>query len=97
MNNKRIYENIIILKGEFTEEQYKNALKEIKEYIEKIEIKKMEEIGRKKLAYEVGKNKEGYFVIFYLKAIEQEIEDLQRYYRMNSNILKFLVVKKYNR
>lgn len=95
MNNKRIYENVIILKGTFTETEYKKALTEIKKYIEKIEIKKIEEIGKKKLAYEVDGNKEGYFVIIELRATEQEVLELERYYRINSNVLKFIVVRKY--
>lgn len=97
MNKKRIYENVIILRGTFTEEDYKKALAEIKKYIEKIEIKKIEEIGKKKLAYAVDGNKEGYFVILELKATEQEVFELERFYRINSNVLKFMVVRKYRR
>lgn len=97
MNNKRIYENVLILKGEFTEEQYAKALEKIKKHIEPIELMKIDEIGKKKLAYEVKKNKEGYFVIFYLKAKEQEILELERFYRINGDILKFMTVRKYKR
>ncbi len=97
MNNKRIYENVIILKGTFTQEEYKKSLSEIKEYIEPLEIIKVEEIGKKNLAYEVDKNKEGYFVIFYLKATEQDIVKLEKFYRINSDILKFMTVRRYKR
>ena len=37
MNKKRIYENVIILRGTFTEEEYKKALEKIKEYLAKYE------------------------------------------------------------
>ena len=97
MNKKRIYENVIILRGTFTEEEYKKALEKIKEYLAKYEIKKIEEIGKKKLAYEVDKNNEGYYVIIELRATEQEVLELERFYRLNDNVLKFLIVKKYKR
>lgn len=97
MNKKRIYENVIILRGTFTEEDYKKALEKIKEYLAKYEIKKIEEIGKKKLAYEVDKNNEGYYIIIELKATEQEVFELERFYRINDNVLKFLIVKKYKR
>ena len=41
MNKKRIYENVIILRGTFTEEEYKKALEKINEYLAKYEIEKM--------------------------------------------------------
>lgn len=97
MNNKRIYENIIILRGTFTEEDYKKALEKIKEYLAKYEIKTIEELGKKKLAYEVEKNNNGYFAIIELRATAEEILELERFYRINDNVLKFLIVKKYKR
>lgn len=97
MNKKRIYETVIILRGTFTEEDYKKALEKIKEYLAKHEIEKIEEIGKKKLAYEVDKNNEGYYVIMELRVTEQEVLELQRYYRINNDILKFMIVRKYRR
>ena len=97
MDKKIIYENIIILRGTFTEEEYKKALEKIKEYLAKYEIEKIEELGKKRLAYEVDKNNMGYYIIIELKATEQEILELERFYRINGDVLKFLIVKKYNR
>ena len=97
MDKKIIYENIIILRGTFTEEDYKKALEKIKEYLAKYEIEKIEKIGKKKLAYEVDKNNEGYYVIIELRATEQEVLELERFYRINDDVLKFLIVKKYKR
>lgn len=94
MKSKTIYENVIILKGTFTEDQYQKSLARIRKHIEPIEVTKVEEIGKRKLAYEVEKNNEGYFVIVELKATEQEILELERFYRINSDILKFMLVKK---
>lgn len=97
MNDKRIYENVIVLNGEFTEKQYKTALKQIKKHLEPLEIKKLDEKGKRKLAYAVGKNNTGYFVVLEIRATEQEILEIERYYRVNSDILKFMTVRKYRR
>ena len=85
------------MRGTFTEEEYKKALEKIKEYLAKYEIEKIEELGKKRLAYEVDKNNMGYYIIIELKATEQEILELERFYRINGDVLKFLIVKKYNR
>lgn len=97
MNNKKIYENVIIIKGEFTEEQYKKSLAKIKKNVEPFGIKELDEKGKKKLAYSVGKNNTGYFVVLEIRATEQEILEIERYYRVNSDILKFMSVRKYRR
>ena len=59
MENKNKYENVIIITGGFTQEEYKKSLKNITEKIKNIiDIEIIEEIGKKKLAYEVKKNTE---------------------------------------
>ncbi len=94
MEKKNIYEMIQILKGTFTNEEYKKAFNSIKDYLSKYEIKEIEELGKKRLAYEVKKNKEGYYIIFIIKANQNDILEIERYFRINEDILKFIIVKK---
>ena len=94
MEKKNIYEMIQILKGTFTKEEYRKAFNSIKDYLSKYEIKEIEELGKKRLAYEVRKNKEGYYIIFILKANQDDILEIERYCRINEDILKFIIVKK---
>lgn len=94
MENKNSYENVIIIKGTFTEEEYKQALNKIKDKVKELaELEKIEEIGLKKLAYEVKKNRTGYYVIIYFKSTSQDVLELERYYRINDDVLKFIIVK----
>ena len=97
MNNKKLYETIYILKGSFTEKEYKQKFNNVQKYLSKYNIEKVEEIGKRKLAYEVNKETNGYFVIVEVRATEEEIAEIQRYYRINGDIIKFLVVKKYRK
>lgn len=97
MNNKKLYETIYILKGSFTEDEYKQSFNKVQNFLSKYNIEKVEEIGKRKLAYEVDQETNGYFVIVEIRATEEEIAEVQSYYRINSDIIKFLVVKKYRK
>lgn len=92
MKNK--YESIIIISGKLIEEDYKKSLESIIERIKSfIEIEKIEEIGKKKLAYEVKENKEGWYVVFYFNAQSQAISELERIYRITDDVIKFMTIR----
>ena len=78
MNNKKLYETIYILKGSFTEDEYKQKFNNVQKYLSKYNIEKVEEVGKRKLAYEVDQETNGYFVIVEIRATEEEIAEIQR-------------------
>lgn len=95
MENKNLYESVIIIKGIFTEDEYRQALNEIIEKIKTIiDITKIDEIGLKNLAYEVKKNKKGYYVVIYYKATSQAVLEIERIFRITEYIIKFITVRK---
>lgn len=97
MENKNIknYETVIIINGSYTEKEYQEALDKVKNYMKDlIEIKKVEEMGLRKLAYEIKKQKTGYYTIVEFKSVEENIKELERFYRINDDVLKFIVVRK---
>ena len=57
-------------------------------------VESVEEMGKRKLAYEVKKNKEGYYVLFNFDAEPASIAELERNYRITDEIIKFITVKK---
>ena len=59
-------------------------------------MEKVEQIGKKKLAYSVRNNTEGYYIIFEFTTLEEQIRELERYFRITEEILKFIVVRKDN-
>lgn len=93
--NRKIYETIFILKGTFTDDEYKTAFESVMKFLKQYEIKKVQEIGKKKLAYEVRKNQYGYYTIVDLRIFESDVKDIERYYKINSDILKYIICKKY--
>ncbi len=54
----------------------------------------VEELGKKKLAYEIKKHKEGNYVVINFEANPELIKELERIYRITDEIIKFIVVRK---
>ena len=57
------------------------------------EILKTDEIGDRDLAYEINKRKRGRYLLFTLKADPAKITALDRVFKLNANLLRFLFVK----
>ena len=95
MENLKKFENVIIINGSYTQKNYTKVLDIVKDYIKDLaEIEKIEELGLKRWAYEVQGQKNGYYVIFEIKATQENIKNLERFYRINDDVLKFIVVRK---
>ena len=88
------YETIMILTKD-NEKLRKDAIEKIENYIkEKGKLESSDDMGLKKLAYEVKKNKEGYYYLINFEMRPDDIYELERIYRITDEILKFIIVKK---
>ncbi|MDR0503939.1 MAG: 30S ribosomal protein S6 [Treponema sp.] len=58
-----------------------------------VEIERTDEIGDRDLAYEVKKRKRGKYVLFIIKADPAKIAVLDRIFKLNANLLKYLFVR----
>ena len=59
-------------------------------------VESVENMGKKRLAYEIKKQKEGTYILFNFEAKPDSIKELERVYRITDDIMKFIVVKKEN-
>ena len=92
MNN---YESIIIINPNVEEEKMKALIERFTTLINSDgKVEKVDEKKKKKLAYEIGKNKEGNYVVFDFTANPGLIAELERNYRITDEIIKFIVIKK---
>ena len=57
-------------------------------------VESVENMGKKTLAYEIKKCKEGIYLLFNFEAKPDSIAELERVYRITDDIIKFIVVKK---
>jgi len=62
-----------------------------------VEIEKTDEIGDRDLAYEVKKRKRGKYVLFTIRADPAKIVSMDRVFKLNPNLLKYLFVNIENR
>jgi small subunit ribosomal protein S6 len=91
----RRYETIFIASPTLTDEQ----AEELVRYFEGIiaeqggELLKTEKWGRKKLAYEVQKFSEGYYVLFNMNAGRNLIAELERRFRNHDSVIKYISVR----
>lgn len=56
-------------------------------------VQKVEEWGKRRLAYEIGKKQYGYYLHMRFTAPEAVIALLEREYRLNESILRFLTIR----
>jgi small subunit ribosomal protein S6 len=92
--SNRVYESAVLINAALEDEQIQSIISHIKEIIVNSggEIKDIEDWGRKRLAYMVKKSKIGYYVIFRLNAPPNIISKLERYYKLDESILRFLTI-----
>ena len=89
------YESVIIINPSVDEEGIKSLIKKFTDIINNDgKVESVDEIGKKRLAYEIMKNKEGYYTVFNFEAKPELIAELERNYRIDDSVMKFITVKK---
>src|SRR5574344_1500587 len=87
------YESVVIINPAIEEDAVKKITDNFEAMINKDgKVEKVDMLGKKKLAYEVKKNKEGYYAIFYFEAKPELITELERNYRISDDVIKFMTV-----
>ena len=89
------YESIIIINPSLEEQGVKEVITKFTDLINNDgKVENVEEVGKKKLAYEIKKQSEGYYVIYTFEANPEFISELERIYRITDDIMKFITVRK---
>ncbi|MDU7692827.1 MAG: 30S ribosomal protein S6 [Helicobacter sp.] len=89
------YETMFIVRPTLSEDEIHAKISFYEEAITKNggEIVKRQDMGMRNLAYEIKKQKRGYYVVIYFKAPSQLVLELERLYRINEDILRFIIIK----
>ncbi|MCX6174435.1 MAG: 30S ribosomal protein S6 [Ignavibacteriales bacterium] len=92
---KRTYESVVIINATLEDEQVEATISRVQETItthggELIELDKW---GRKRLAYPIKKSKSGYYVVFRFSATTDLVATLERNYRLDENIIRYLTIQ----
>ncbi len=88
------YESIIIIDQNVDEEGMKALISRFTDLINtEGKVSEVKELGKRKLAYEIKRNKEAFYVVFEFEAKPELIAELERNYRITDEVIKFIVVK----
>ena len=90
-----IYESIFIINANLTDDETNGVIKKMQDVVAKQggEMLKFEDWGKKKLAYEIKKQKRGHYAFFQFKGSPAAISELERTFKLTDQVIKFLSVK----
>jgi small subunit ribosomal protein S6 len=90
----QLYESIFIVRPSLSDEDTSKLIDKLKGVVEKSgTVLKFENWGKKKLAYEVNQERKGTFVYLNFQSKGDLISELERSYRLEDSVIKFLTVR----
>jgi small subunit ribosomal protein S6 len=92
---KRIYEVVFIIDTDTAEDEATRLIEGLQKIVtdQGGTITKHEDMGRRSLAYKIGRKTEGHYVLFEIEGTGGEIAELERRMRVNDAILRYLTVR----
>ena len=96
MAEERFYELIFICRPDTPEADIDKVLSTLQQTIEEQQgrVEKVEKWGVKKLAYRIGKSREGFFVFLAIYGRQGEmIKELERRLKVSEPVLKYMTVR----
>lgn len=94
-NREALYEGMYILSATLSDDSRKKALDKILDGITEKggSVEKIHEQGRKKLAYEIDKKREGYYYVVYFRAPTAVISELWKEYHLHEDLIRFMTLR----
>lgn len=95
MAENRVYEVVFIVDPETPEEDLTRLTDNLRGVVtdQGGTITKSEVMGRRQLAYKVGRKNEGVYVLFEIEGTGGEIAELERRMRVSDQVLRYLTVR----
>ncbi len=94
-NVKNSYETVVVFSLKGGEEAVSAMVQKFKELIEKNAVLDgVDEWGKRRLAYMINKESEGYYVLFNFTSEAAFPAELDRIYKITDGILRSLIIKK---
>lgn len=89
------YESVIIINPSLEEQGVKEVAKKFEDLINSLgKVENVDIRGKKRLAYEINKLKEGIYVVYTFDAEPEAIVELERNYRITDDVMKFLTIRR---
>ncbi len=89
------YETVMILSMKNGEETNQALIERFKNLIEeRATLKNVDEWGKRKLAYLINKESEGYYVLYDFESTAEFPAELDRRFRITEGVIRSLIIKK---
>ena len=91
----RQYELVYILPPETTEQQIAGLREQIEGVVSRLhgQIEKTENWGRRKLAYDIGRHKEGVYILEVINGSGELMKELDRRLRVTDEVVRHIIVR----
>ena len=95
MAENRVYEVVFIVDTDTSEEDLTRLTENLRAIVTERggTVTKSEVMGRRQLAYKVGRKSEGVYVLFEIEGTGREIAELERRMRVSDQVLRYLTVR----
>lgn len=92
----KTYELALVLNGKLEEETKVAALEKVKGYVERFggKIVNVDDWGKKKLAYEIQKMREGFYYFITFESATDAPAEIEKRVRIMETVLRYLIVNK---
>lgn len=89
------YESVMVISTKLSDDEIAQLIEKFKNLIEQhATLESVDEWGKRRLAYLINKESEGYYVLFNFKSEAEFPAELDRRYKITDGILRSLIVKK---
>lgn len=91
---QNLYEGMYVITAAIGDEARRKVLDKIQHGITSRggEIVKLHDQGRRRLAYEINKHREGYYYLIYFKVKPSAISELWHEYHLNEELVRFITL-----
>jgi small subunit ribosomal protein S6 len=91
----RKYELVYVVSPEATEEQVTDLHTQVEAIVQRIggQIEKTENWGRRRLAYEIGRHKDGTYVLEVIHGGGELMKEIERRLKVSDLVIRYLVVR----
>lgn len=91
----RKYELVYVMRPEATEAEVAEMQTQVEAIIQRLggTLDKTDVWGRRKLAYDIGKHKEGFYVLHVITGSGELMKEIDRRFRVTEGLLRHLIVR----
>lgn len=91
----RLYEIMFVVRPDAPEEDVDKLVEQMEGVVKGAggSVQKVDKMGRRRLAYRVGKQREGFYILFTLEAGGEAVKEFERRLKVTDAVIKYLTVR----